>query len=113
MRRENKNICTLREFKILGKGLRIKIHTVVGGESHITWNFLVSHCKSIIQFYVHILLAEPLFWRTVKKEILCMNRVRSFLRVSDRFFGIRDFPYLLGIGDFKAKSDKIRDGKYA
>ena len=40
MRRENKNICTLREFKILGKGLGIKIHTVLGGrKSHdMQWN---------------------------------------------------------------------------
>ena len=42
-----------------------------------------------------------------------MNRVRSLLSVSDRFFGIRDFPYLLGIRDFKAKSGKIRDWTYA
>ena len=40
MRRENKNICTLREFKILGKGLGIKIHTVLGGPKshHMQWN---------------------------------------------------------------------------
>ena len=36
------------------------------------------------------------------------------MRVINRFFGIRDFPYLkLGIRDFKAKSGKIRDWKYA
>ena len=30
-----------REFKILGKGLRIKIHTVLGGRKshHMQWNF--------------------------------------------------------------------------
>ena len=33
MRRENKNILSLREYKILGKGLRIKIHIAMGGES--------------------------------------------------------------------------------
>ena len=40
MRRENENICTLREFKILGKGLGIKIHTVLGGPKshHMQWN---------------------------------------------------------------------------
>ena len=41
MRRENKNICALREFKILGKGLGIKIYTVLGGRKshHMQWNF--------------------------------------------------------------------------
>ena len=37
-----------------------------------------------------------------------------FGRVPNRFFGIRDFPYLkLGIRDIKAKTSKTRDWKYA
>ena len=41
-----------------------------------------------------------------------MNRVRSLLRVSDRFFGIRDFPYFLGIGDWglRVRMPKITHG---
>ena len=35
-------------------------------------------------------------------------------RIPSRFFGIGDFPYLkLRIQDFKAKSCKIQDWKYA
>ena len=43
----------------------------------------------------------------------CTN-ISSTTRVPSRFNGIRDFHYLkLGIRDFKAKSGKIRDWKYA
>ena len=82
MRRENKNILTLREYKILGKGLRIKDQTVVGGESSHQMEPLISHRESIILCSHPArrhLVSVPPFWCTVKKEILCMNRERSFL----------------------------------
>ena len=43
IRRENKNLWTLREYKIQGKGLRIKFHRWCETQVLIGWNFLVSH----------------------------------------------------------------------
>ena len=78
MRRENKNLWTLRECKILGKGLRI--HTVVGSESSYQMEPLISHLETIIlcshPASRHLVSLSP-FWRTVKKEIFCMNRESS------------------------------------
>ena len=46
--------------------------------------------------------------------VIDYTNISSYMRVPNRFNGIRDFPYLkLGIQDFKAKSGKIRDWKYA
>ena len=58
IRRENKNLWTLREYKIQGKGLRIKFHRWCETQVLIRWNFLVSHHESII-LCSHRLLPKP------------------------------------------------------
>ena len=59
------------------------------------------------------LLSFPVLLRNFTNNNLSLSRtgtspyLRSIMRVTNRFFGIRDFPYLkLGIRDLKAKSGR-------
>ena len=59
MRRENKNLWTLRECKILGKGLGIKFTQWWEAKVLIRWNLKYHIVR--LYFYVHILLADTWF----------------------------------------------------
>ena len=75
IRRENKNLWTLNKenAKYWGKD---QVYTVIGGESSYWMELLVLHRESTIlcshPTSRHLVSLSP-FWRTVKKEILCMN----------------------------------------
>ena len=77
IRRENKNLWTLREYKIQGKGLRIKFHRWCETQVLIGWNFLVSHHESITLCSYHATKARfaslARFWHTRARR--CINRV--------------------------------------
>ena len=77
IRRENKNLWTLREYKIQRKGLRIKFHRWCETQVLIGWNFLVSHHESITLCSYHATKARfaslARFWHTRARR--CINRV--------------------------------------
>ena len=70
IRRENKNLWTLREYKIQGKGLRIKFHRWCETQVLIGWNFLCSHRLLPKPALLHF---TARFWYT--RARLCINRV--------------------------------------